>query len=182
MLRRAIFRFNISNKPIYYSVKTINNDGGKIEEVQKNNAKLTETWSKKQMPKSLAMQGARFETVNIEKQPNPTPAIDLISKVPIIEVHENIVACDGGGERLGHPKIYINLVIISSHVSENLSVFRIKNNQFLALIVGCVINKNEQINYISDALFFTISLQCRQITLITLFYCQFVPMKQKCWR
>ena len=56
------------------------------------------------MPKSLAMQGARFETVNIEKQPNPTPTIDLISKVPIIEVHENIVACDGGGERLGHPK------------------------------------------------------------------------------
>ena len=65
------------------------------------------------MPKSMAMQGARFETVDLSKQPNPQPAIDLISKYPIVEVHEHIVACDGGGGSLGHPKIYINLVQFS---------------------------------------------------------------------
>lgn len=76
----------------------------------KETAKLSKTWSQKQMPKSLALRGARFETVDITKQPNPAAAIDLIAKVPVIEVHENIVACDGGGEKLGHPKIFINLV------------------------------------------------------------------------
>lgn len=71
---------------------------------------ISKTWSQKQMPKSLALRGARFETVDISKQPNPAPAIELISKIPINQVHENIVACDGGGGKLGHPKIFINLV------------------------------------------------------------------------
>ena len=86
------------------------------EKIEVNDGKdityLSKTWSQKQMPKSLALRGARFETVNLVKQPNPAAAIDLIAKVPIIEVHENIVACAGGGEKLGHPKIFINLVYI----------------------------------------------------------------------
>ncbi|CAB4063466.1 NDUFS6 [Lepeophtheirus salmonis] len=33
----------------------------------------------------------------------------LVSKVPPIEVTERIVACDGGGGPLGHPRVFINL-------------------------------------------------------------------------
>nr|CAG4652380.1 EOG090X0NBY [Triops cancriformis] len=43
------------------------------------------------------------------KQVNPMRAIDLIAKVPPKVVKERIVACDGGGGALGHPKVYINL-------------------------------------------------------------------------
>ena len=40
---------------------------------------------------------------------NPRHAIDFIAKVPPKEVKSRIVACDGGGGALGHPKVYINL-------------------------------------------------------------------------
>lgn len=84
--------------------------GVESESEPSSSSSLSKTWSQKQMPKSLAMKGARFETVDISKQPYPAPAIELIAKTPIIQVHEHIVACDGGGGKLGHPKIYINLV------------------------------------------------------------------------
>lgn len=93
------------------------------------------------MPKYLALQGARFETVDIAKQPNPAAAIDLIAKVPVIKVLENIVACDGGGDKLGHPKIFINLV---NSLFSLLLFFRIKNKQFRVLIVVCAINRNNK--------------------------------------
>ena len=121
MIRQIFLNYRPSaikliKRPISGGTKTVKN-GEEMSEVSEpknsdKSMKLTETWSKKQIYKSLAIQGARFETVNIKKQPNPTPAIDLISNVPVIEVHENIVACDGGGGKLGHPKIYINLVMI----------------------------------------------------------------------
>ncbi len=106
-------------------------------------ANFDKVWSPKQIPKSLVMKGARFETVHINKQPNPIPAIELIAKAPVIQVHENIVSCDGGGGRLGHPKIYINLVI-SMFIKTlfSLNVYRIKNNQFLVLIVGHATSKS----------------------------------------
>lgn len=106
---------------------------------------ISKTWSQKQIPKSLALQSARFETVDISKQPNPAPAIKLISKVPINQVHENIVACDGGGGRLGHPKIYINLVKPLFSVFTTNFLFRIKIKQYHVLIVAYAIkrfNKN----------------------------------------
>ncbi len=62
------------------------------------------------MPRVEAMTGPRFETVSLDKQPAPAAAIELISAVPINRVKERIIACDGGGGPLGHPKIYINLV------------------------------------------------------------------------
>ena len=36
--------------------------------------------------------------------------MDLIKEVPPIVVDTNVVACDGGGGALGHPRIYLNLV------------------------------------------------------------------------
>lgn len=39
------------------------------------------------------------------------PAIDLIDEIPPKECEERVVCCDGGDPHLGHPKVYINLVI-----------------------------------------------------------------------
>jgi uncharacterized Zn-finger protein len=113
LLTRNSINCNFFNKNNFFGNKAIS-ETLKVEKCAINEgkepAKLSKTWSLKQMPKSLALQGARFATVDLTKQPNSAAAIDLIAKVPVIEVHENIVACDGGGEKLGHPKIFINLV------------------------------------------------------------------------
>lgn len=47
---------------------------------------------------------------NADRIVNKNVAIDLIHEVPVKECTERVVACDGGGGPLGHPKIYINLV------------------------------------------------------------------------
>ncbi|KAI9223703.1 zinc-finger domain-containing protein [Blastocladiella britannica] len=52
---------------------------------------------------------AAFAQVDLAAQPAPIPAMDLIAEEPVRKVHERIVACDGGGGALGHPKVYINL-------------------------------------------------------------------------
>ncbi|XP_053979750.1 NADH dehydrogenase [ubiquinone] iron-sulfur protein 6, mitochondrial [Hylaeus volcanicus] len=43
------------------------------------------------------------------KEVNDNWAIKLIDEVPPAPAKERIVACDGGGGPLGHPKVYINL-------------------------------------------------------------------------
>ncbi|WAR53686.1 hypothetical protein PtB15_3B194 [Puccinia triticina] len=67
------------------------------------------TWSANQKPKSQAMIGPRFEQTNLDAQPNPLPAIELIKKQPIRMVPSRVAACDGGGGALGHPRVFINL-------------------------------------------------------------------------
>jgi NADH dehydrogenase (ubiquinone) Fe-S protein 6 len=49
----------------------------------------------------------RFE--NAARIVNKNWAIDLIAEQPIIECKERVIACTGGDEHLGHPKVYINL-------------------------------------------------------------------------
>lgn len=44
------------------------------------------------------------------KEVNKNWGINLINEVPPSPKKERIVACDGGGGPLGHPKVYINLV------------------------------------------------------------------------
>ncbi|MBW0488359.1 hypothetical protein O181_028074 [Austropuccinia psidii MF-1] len=66
-------------------------------------------WSRNQKPKSQAMIGPRFEQTNMNAQPNPLAAIELIAQEPIRMVSSRIAACDGGGGALGHPKVFINL-------------------------------------------------------------------------
>lgn len=50
--------------------------------------------------------------LNRPKEVNNNWAIKLINEVPPASKKERIVACDGGGGPLGHPKVYINLVSI----------------------------------------------------------------------
>nr|ALS04662.1 NADH dehydrogenase [Pseudodiaptomus poplesia] len=51
----------------------------------------------------------RFDVTGLKKQTNTQWAIDLIASVPPKKVSKRIVACDGGGGALGHPKVFINL-------------------------------------------------------------------------
>lgn len=54
---------------------------------------------------------ARF--VNATKVVNPNWAIKLIDELPIVKSEQRVVCCDGGTDpALGHPKVYINLVMI----------------------------------------------------------------------
>ena len=66
-------------------------------------------WSRSQRPRSEAMVGPRFEQMNVEYQPRPYAAIDLIHKQPVHWTEKRQVSCDGGGGPLGHPRIFINV-------------------------------------------------------------------------
>lgn len=46
-------------------------------------------------------------------QVNKNFAIKLVAEEPVSGIEARVVSCDGGGGALGHPKVYINLVIIS---------------------------------------------------------------------
>uniref|UniRef100_A0A2I3M1U6 NADH:ubiquinone oxidoreductase subunit S6 n=1 Tax=Papio anubis TaxID=9555 RepID=A0A2I3M1U6_PAPAN len=52
----------------------------------------------------------RIRFVDRQKEVNENFAIDLIAEQPVSEVQTRVIACDGGGGALGHPKVYINLV------------------------------------------------------------------------
>ncbi|KAN0064413.1 hypothetical protein ACQY0O_002611 [Thecaphora frezii] len=67
------------------------------------------TWSESQIPKEQAMRGPRFEQINLEFQPQPLAAIEMIQREPIRLVSKRIASCDGGDGPLGHPKVFINL-------------------------------------------------------------------------
>ncbi|KAI9470081.1 MAG: zinc-finger domain-containing protein [Benjaminiella poitrasii] len=79
-----------------------------VPEIQQAKNRAT-TWSENQRPKEKAMAGPRFEQTDINTQPNPMAAIELIAEVPIQYVNKRIVHCDGGGGPVGHPRVYINL-------------------------------------------------------------------------
>ncbi|KAH7135007.1 NADH-ubiquinone oxidoreductase [Dendryphion nanum] len=66
-------------------------------------------WSRSQQPREVAMTGPRFEQTIFEDQPRPYAAIELIHKQPVRWTKDRVVACDGGGGPLGHPKIFINV-------------------------------------------------------------------------
>jgi uncharacterized Zn-finger protein len=69
----------------------------------------SKVWSASQTVKADALVGPRFEQMDINFQPNPPSAMELIAAVPIAKVASRVVSCDGGGGALGHPKVYINL-------------------------------------------------------------------------
>ncbi|KAF8506691.1 ubiquinone oxidoreductase 20 kd subunit [Russula emetica] len=67
------------------------------------------TWSTNQRARPAGQSGPRFEQTNMELQPNPLSAMELIANEPIRLIHGRKAICDGGAGPLGHPKIYINL-------------------------------------------------------------------------
>ncbi|KAM8818874.1 NADH dehydrogenase [ubiquinone] iron-sulfur protein 6, mitochondrial isoform 2-T2 [Rhynchonycteris naso] len=58
----------------------------------------------------------KIRFVGRQKEVNENFAIDLIAEQPVSEVESRIIACDGGGGALGHPKVYINLKQRRGHV------------------------------------------------------------------
>lgn len=67
--------------------------------------------SKPKTLQSALRHNPRFEQIDLDAQPVPTPAIQMIDKAPVHLVNKSHVYCDGEGA-LGHPRIYINLVFI----------------------------------------------------------------------
>uniref|UniRef100_A0A8C9JPG3 NADH dehydrogenase [ubiquinone] iron-sulfur protein 6, mitochondrial n=1 Tax=Panthera tigris altaica TaxID=74533 RepID=A0A8C9JPG3_PANTA len=51
----------------------------------------------------------KIRFVGRQKEVNENFAIDLIAEQPVSGADSRVVACDGGGGALGHPKVYINL-------------------------------------------------------------------------
>ncbi|ELR57432.1 NADH dehydrogenase [ubiquinone] iron-sulfur protein 6, mitochondrial, partial [Bos mutus] len=49
--------------------------------------------------------------VGRQKEVNENFAIDLIAEQPVSQVGSRVISCDGGGGALGHPRVYINLVM-----------------------------------------------------------------------
>ena len=110
-------------------------DGERQRQLQAPNR--SKIWSRSQQPRDRAMTGPRFEQTIMEHQvswmnlsdsslavslsrgrkkrseltmlqPQPYSAIELIHKQPVRWTHDRVVACDGGGGPLGHPRIFIN--------------------------------------------------------------------------
>ncbi|KAH8146744.1 uncharacterized protein LAJ45_09118 [Morchella importuna] len=67
------------------------------------------TWSRSQQPRELAMVGPRFEQTILERQPAAWAAIELIHQQPVRWSEKRVVACDGGGGPMGHPRVFINV-------------------------------------------------------------------------
>ncbi|KJA29122.1 hypothetical protein HYPSUDRAFT_32472 [Hypholoma sublateritium FD-334 SS-4] len=67
------------------------------------------TWSTNQAPRPGPGSSPRFEQTDMDLQPVPLSAMELIAEEPIRVVHGRKASCDGGGGPLGHPKVYINL-------------------------------------------------------------------------
>jgi len=82
--------------------------GGGLEMQSSNRL---ETWSINQRTRKNVFSGLRFEGINLNAQPRPLAAIELLDRVPVEIVKSRSVSCDGGGA-LGHPRIFINLVSI----------------------------------------------------------------------
>ncbi|KAK8090000.1 NADH dehydrogenase (ubiquinone) Fe-S protein 6 [Apiospora hydei] len=68
-----------------------------------------EIWSRSQRPRAKAMTGPRFEQTDFDLQPQSKAAIELIHKQPVRWTHDRVVACDGGGGPMGHPRVFINV-------------------------------------------------------------------------
>ncbi|KAK2576145.1 hypothetical protein KPH14_007473 [Odynerus spinipes] len=99
------------------SVLRLLESSGKIKQTNFPVVSLTVRKYSSEVPDKVTHTGQKFEEhdyrlvrfVDRPKHVNPNWAITYISKVPAIPIKGRIVACDGGGGPLGHPKVYINL-------------------------------------------------------------------------
>ncbi|TIA90028.1 hypothetical protein E3P99_01759 [Wallemia hederae] len=91
------------------AVLTTQERGNPLEKLPEQAENRATKWSPRQRSKQDAFVGPRFEQKNLELQPNPKAAIELIAEEPVRLVEGRVASCDGGGGPLGHPKIYIKL-------------------------------------------------------------------------
>ncbi|KAJ2354732.1 hypothetical protein IWW50_003744 [Coemansia erecta] len=54
------------------------------------------TWSETQRPRADIINDPRFVQVDLDGQPRPMAAIELITEEPIREVETRLACCDGG--------------------------------------------------------------------------------------
>ncbi|KAF9170477.1 hypothetical protein BGX21_011254 [Mortierella sp. AD011] len=101
----AAARNLIATRALSSSVVVANN----IRNDLKQSVNRDTTWSENQIEKKLAFRGPRFENTDIDAQPQPRAAIELIAEEPIRMVEGRRARCDGGGGSLGHPAVWINL-------------------------------------------------------------------------
>jgi len=67
---------------------------------------------------------------------NKNFAIDLIAEQPVSEVESRIISCDGGGGALGHPKVYINLVILLFFIQRVLLVNSYLEDYLFSMLIS----------------------------------------------
>lgn len=73
------------------------------------------TWSESQRPRAEGQVGPRFEQTDLDLQPQPYAAIELIAKQPVRIVDSDVAVCDGGRGAQGHPKVFINITKPGPH-------------------------------------------------------------------
>ena len=62
----------------------------------KQSPNYPQPWSTNQQSRAVAYQDARFEQTNLEFQPQPLSAMELIAQEPVRMVNGRIAVCDGG--------------------------------------------------------------------------------------
>ncbi|CAK7896544.1 hypothetical protein CAAN1_03S04126 [[Candida] anglica] len=112
---RVIFRSTLCKQYVRFQSTT----GLTKAELEKNPAaqqapNRQTTWSQSQEGRAdvIARNPHRFVQKDLDLQPRPYAAIDLIAQEPVRYLeHGNIAVCDGnrGNTLQGHPKVFINL-------------------------------------------------------------------------
>lgn len=54
----------------------------------------------------------RFQNIDVNSQPNPVPSVEILKNDGPIVSKSKVVACEGR-PLVGHPKVFINLVLFS---------------------------------------------------------------------
>ncbi|KAJ2744755.1 hypothetical protein GGI20_002724 [Coemansia sp. BCRC 34301] len=66
-------------------------------------------WTKSQRERVDIVDDPRFVQMELDGQPRPLAAIELIAEEPVRMVDGRLACCDGGDGALGHPRVWINL-------------------------------------------------------------------------
>lgn len=101
--------------------KNVSQLEGVDRSTEKQAPNRTETWAPSQRPRADALDNVRFVQRDLDLQPRPYAAIDLIAKEPIRYLDSSVAVCDGAAGvngPQGHPKVYINLDKPGSHACQ----------------------------------------------------------------
>lgn len=112
----SLVRFQSSLQPARKTVTGLTKDELKNNEFARQAPNRQAVWSKSQESRLeiIAKYPSRFVQRDLDKQPRPYAAIDLIAQEPIRYLSHamgSVAVCDGNRESTlqGHPKVFINL-------------------------------------------------------------------------